>query len=139
MVMMVFPDDRGRYECSQALRNLKLIEAVPFNDRLLFQDINYLVTLPEAELRLTIENRTARISEQKSRLNAEKAEKKLTKIGNEELSGTINEEMTHYVIAVDLLSTRQYAISKAREIRRLFESSDTLVGMKLTLKRDSPP
>jgi hypothetical protein len=33
----------------------------------------------------------------------------------------------------------QYAISKAREIKRLFESSDTLFGMKLTIKRDSPP
>jgi len=125
-------------ECSQVLRNYKLIETIPANDRLLFQDINYLVTLPETELRLTIENRTVRVSEQKSRQNAEKAEKALTDIADEELSGTINEETTHYVIAIDLLSTRQYAVSKAREIKRLFESSDTLVGMKLTIKRESP-
>jgi hypothetical protein len=123
-------------ECSQVLRNYKLIEAIPVNDRLLFQDITYLVTLPETELRLTIENRTVRVSEQKSRLNAEKAEKALTDIADEELSGTINEETTHYVIAIDLLSTRQYAVSKAREIKQLLESSDTLVGMKLTIKRD---
>lgn len=125
--------------CNQVLRNVKLLETIPFNDRLLFQDVKYLVSLPEGELRLTIENRRVKIAEQKFRLNAESAERKLTNIADEELSDTVNEEKARYIIAIDLLCTRQFAINKAREIKLLFGNSDTLMNMKLTIKRDSRP
>ena len=56
-------DDRSM----QVSINLSLIEAIAPDDRLLFQDVNYLVALPENELQLTIENRIGKLSEQKAR------------------------------------------------------------------------
>lgn len=129
-------------DSKQVLRNYEIIETIPSNDRLLFQDISYLITLPEKELRLTIENRIVKLSEQKAKINAANAEKELHDIDNEVLLEKINEDKNRYIISIELLSTRQNAISKAREIKSLFDNSDylvDLVDMKLKIKRDLQP
>lgn len=119
-------------DCSRVLSNYKLLEAIPSNHTLLFQDVSYLVTLPESQLKLTIENRTAKLSEQRSRLAAERAENELSNIANEELFGIINEDEGRYLITIEMLSTRHYAINKAKEIKSIFDNSKSLIGMKLS-------
>ncbi len=125
-------------ECMQVLRNYETIQAISPNDRMLFQDVHYLVTLPENELRLTIDNRIVKLSEQRARLKAANAESELNSIGDEAIFEKNNEKTDCYVISIELLSTRQSAINKAREIKGLFDGIDILVAMKLTLKPDSP-
>jgi hypothetical protein len=124
-------------ECKQVLHNYDLIQTISLSDRLLFQDVNYLVTLPENELRLTIDNRIVKLSEQRARLKAANAENELNGIEDEAIFGKNNEKTGRYVISIELLSTRQSAINKAREIKGLFDGIDILVDMKLTLKLDS--
>jgi len=118
-------------EVKQVLSNLAIIEAIPSNDRLLFQDVLYLVTLPEKELRLIIENRTVKLSEQKALKEAACAEKELNAIDNEALSETLNEDKNRYIISVDLLCARQEAINMAREIRNLLSTSRYILSIKL--------
>jgi hypothetical protein len=125
-------DDRN----TQVLSNFALIKKIPSDDKVLFQDVNYLVALPESELQLTIDNRIVKLSEQKAQKIAADGEKELTDINNEVLHGTLNEEMNRYVISIELLSPRQDAINIAREIKNALNTSEFILDIKLTRKRD---
>jgi hypothetical protein len=118
-------------EAKQVLSNLSLIEAIQPDKKLIFQDVSYLVTLPEKELRLTIENRIVKLSEQNALKEAADAGKELTAIDNEALYGTINKEKNRYIISIDLLCSRQEAIDIAREIKVLLGTSKFILDIKL--------
>jgi len=123
-------------ECEHVFRNIALVEAIPSNDRLLFQDVSYLITLPENELQLTIENRIVKLAEQNARNYAAEAEQELNVIDSEALHGVKNTHKNRYVISVELLSSRYDAINVAREINESLSDLDSLVDIKLTKKRD---
>ncbi|MEA5420303.1 hypothetical protein VB712_13815 [Spirulina sp. CCNP1310] len=124
-------------ESQQVLRKYEIIEAVGSDEKLLFQDIDHLVSLSEKELRLTIENRIVKFSEQAAKIRAVNAEKELNNLNQNFFLDTVNEDKNLYVISIELLSTRQNAIDRAREIRNLLEKSDCLVDMKLKMKPHS--
>jgi len=121
-------------DSKQVLHNYAIIEAVAPQDRLLFQDFDYLVSLPEKELRLTIENRIVKFSEQAAKIKAISTEKALNNLNQRFLLDAVNENKNLYVISIELLTTRQNAIDQAREIKSLLEKSDCLVDMKLKMK-----
>ena len=77
-------------ESAKIVHNYKIIEEIPATNRLLFQDINNLVTLPEKELELTIENRIVKFSEQNAIKNAEHNENRFNESDNEVLTEFIN-------------------------------------------------
>ena len=121
-------------EYERVVKNFSLIEAIPSNDRLLFQDLSYLITLPENELQLTIENRIVKLSEQNARNYAANAEQELNVIDNEALNGVKSEQKNSYVISVEILSSRHDAINVAREIKKSLNDLDSLVDIRLTKK-----
>lgn len=123
-------------EYERVVKNFALIEAIPPNDRLLFQDLSYLITLPENELHLTIENRIVKLSEQNARNYAANVEKELNVIDNEALNGVKIEQKNSYVISVEILSSRHDAINVAREIKKTLNDLDSLIDIRLTKKRD---
>ncbi len=118
-------------EVNHVLSNLAIIEAIPSKNTMIFQDVLYLVSLAEKELRLTIDNRIVKLSEQKALKEVADAENELNAIDNEALSGILNENKNRYVISIDLLCTRQEAINVAREIRSSLDTSKYILGMKL--------
>lgn len=124
-------------ENRKVLHNHALIENIPADNRLLFQDVNYLVKMPEQELKLTIENRMVKLSEQKAIRKAENVENEINAIDDEALSGIANKDKNHYTITIDLLCTRQEAINLAREIKNTIGDSTLLKDMKLAQKHDT--
>ncbi len=130
-------------DCNQVIANYLIIKNLPPDDKILFQDINYLVTLPTKELKLTIDNRktklseqTLKTSEQRLQKKALEAKKELEHIDNEALSDSPSEENSDYLISIELFSSKQEAANMARRIKDLLQDSSFLLDIRLSKKRD---
>ncbi len=117
--------------------SFRIINSIDETDKVLFQDVDYLVRLPENELRLTIDNRISKLSEQNALKHAEEAEKELKAIDNAELLGIKSEEKGQYVISIEMSSTRDEAIEIAREIKQALNRHGSALEIKLSRKHQS--
>ncbi len=140
--------DRIKAEISQkaeeVANNRAKLDALPDKYKLLFQDINSLLTLTKQELNLTIEKRIALFNEENARIKAEKAINDLKKIENfvlnpdtvlnsENLDIPKNEK---YRIIIDILSSKDIAIETARSIRQGYENNASILDIRLTRLHD---
>jgi hypothetical protein len=124
------------YDSDLAKRNYAIIEAVSVKDRLLLHDVDYLIRLPENELKLTIENRKAKLSELDAKKQVTDTQKELNSINNEALHGINDKEKSHYVISIEVFSTRYEAIEMARELKNLLGGKKQLTDIKLAKRHE---
>ncbi len=122
--------------CEAVLANAEILTGIPDNDKLLFQDIDTLVTLPKNELLLTIENRRAKFSEQKALKYAASVDSELQAIEKETLHGTLDQEQHHYVLSIEMFCARNQAVNLAQQLKNSAENVDFHLDMKLTKRHD---
>jgi predicted GIY-YIG superfamily endonuclease len=120
-------------ENEKTLTKFSFIEAIPLESRLLFPDVSYLLTLPDNELKLVIENRIVKFSEQNSHKDAQEIKNELnTAVQFDDY----NEQKNNYVVSIEILASRSDAINIARELKKHLSDSDALIDIKLAIKCD---
>jgi hypothetical protein len=122
-------------EVRRVMRNRTLIDAIPRERGLLFQDEVYLVTLAEGELRSTIETRLARAVEQEAMTRAAPVDMGLGSFPADVLTAPPQGERERYTLFIDLLCSRAQAIETARALRASFGEQGVLVDMRLSKSR----
>ncbi len=103
--------------------------------RVLLQDVQYLLSLPLPELKLTVENRIVKLSEQQALQSAKESESELQVISKEAVHGVQSETISNYVISVEVSSTRTEAIEIAREVKQFLATRAQVSDIKLNKHR----
>jgi hypothetical protein len=123
-------------EVRRVMHNRAIIDAIPRERALLFQDVVYLVTLAEDDLCSTIENRLARVAEQEAITRVSPVEQALESFHADVMKEPPLGEREHYTVLIDLLCSRQEAVEAAQAIRASLSSGDILVDARLTRARN---
>lgn len=121
-------------------KNGQLLDTLPNQHKLLFQDRQMLLALSHQELRLTIEKRIALLNEENARRQAEQATNELKKIEHIELNSAPNElsdktdvvEKQKYKLIIEILSSKDTAIEIARSIREVYSSNTSVLNIRLS-------
>jgi len=123
--------------------NKKIIEAIPTAYRILFPDQQSLLGLPATELKLEIEKRIAQYQRDQASQEADEKAKQLKTLENlvlnpeTSLPGPENSEpVEKYRISIDLLSTREQAISVARVVKDAYSDNSLVTGIRLARHHD---
>ncbi|EHK9181874.1 hypothetical protein KCU29_004540 [Vibrio parahaemolyticus] len=104
--------------------------------RVLLQDMQYLLSLPLPELKLTVENRIVKLSEQQALKSAQESESELQVASCEAVHGARSETISNYVISIEVSSTRSEAIEIAREVKQYLIARSQVTDIKLNKQRD---
>ncbi|MBE3761990.1 hypothetical protein HJ205_23520 [Vibrio parahaemolyticus] len=104
--------------------------------RVLLQDMQYLLSLPLPELKLTVENRIVKLSEQQALKSAQESESELQVASCEAVHGACSETISNYVISIEVSSTRSEAIEIAREVKQYLIARSQVTDIKLNKQRD---
>ena len=104
--------------------------------RVLFQDTQHLLSLPLPELKLTVENRIVKLSEQQALKSAQESESELQVASSEAVHGAQSETISNYVISIEVSSTRSEAIEIAREVKQYLEARSQVIDIKLNKQRN---
>jgi len=123
--------------------NKKRIDAIPVAYRILFPDRQSLLALPDAELKLEIEKRIAQYQRDQATQEADKKAKQLKILEDLVLNpetGVPDSEgaslVERYRISIDLLSTREQAISVARLIKETYSDNALVTEIRLARHHD---
>jgi len=118
--------------------NALLLDELPRDYALLFQDCENLVGLPFAELKLTVDNRIAAFKSQVEHAHgiapsAESAEHKNAANSRTSTSGGQRDEdlSTRYRIILEIAAQKEQAIDLAREVRARFEDHPEVTQVRL--------
>ena len=104
--------------------------------RVLLQDMQYLLSLPLPELKLTVENRIVKLSEQQALKSAQESESELQVASCEAVHGARSETISNYVISIEVSSTRSEAIEIAREVKQYLIARSQVSDIKLKKQCD---
>ncbi|GLT19888.1 hypothetical protein GCM10007938_36710 [Vibrio zhanjiangensis] len=104
--------------------------------RVLLQDMQYLLSLPLPELKLTVENRIVKLSEQQALKSAQESESELLVASCEAVHGARSETISNYVISIEVSSTRSDAIEIARSVKQHLTARTQVTDIKLNIQRD---
>ncbi|MDN3716538.1 hypothetical protein [Vibrio breoganii] len=119
-----------------AKESYQIISSQNHQHSVLLQDIPYLLSLPLGELKLTVENRIVKLSEQQALERAKESESELQAISKEVVHGIASDRIKKYVISVDICSTHTEAIEIARELKQFLSSREQVSDIKLNKQRD---
>jgi hypothetical protein len=122
-------------EVRRVMHNRAIIDAIPRERALLFQDMVYLVTIAEGELRSTVETRLARVAEQEAMTRAAPVERALESFPADALTAPPLGERERYTLFIDLLCSREQAIETSRALRASLGDQGLLVDMRLSKSR----
>jgi hypothetical protein len=115
-----------------AKENHQFISNQTSNHSVLFQDLEHLISLPHSELKLTVENRIVKLSEQEALQSAKESESEFQAISNEALHGVQNSIIGNYIVTIDVTSTHADAISVARDIKQFLIEHPQVTDIKLS-------
>ena len=129
---------------AEVRKNGILLDNLPSQHKILFQDRHSLIALNHQELRLTIDKRIALFNEENARIKAEQVTNELQRIENIELNpptdfysekGDLIEQQK-YKLIIEIFSSKDTAIEIARSVREAYGNNVSIVNIKLSRNYD---